>query len=321
MKVHAFDIGASTIKQGIVDTGPPSQLVTRLPVLRLPPTPTFHVVQERILAALTSAADVELVAIATAGAVDTDGTVVRAGAIQGYSRIHWPTLLAGFFPGLRGRVRVVNDGLAATWAEYERRGRTGTHVHFALGSGIGGGIAIGGRLAHGTPPGPAGLGHILVHPTSTVRCSCTRTGCVETLASVRAVLRGYQPPQPAASPRTSPPVRTRVPTLLELVHKTRNGDPAARRAFEAAGYWLGIAAATVLNILAPDVITVGGGLAQAAESAAGPDGGYLAAAQRAMRERAVPRLADRAVLTPSPYGANGPLIGAALLAATSEGDG
>ena len=216
MKVHAFDIGASAIKQAIVDTGPPCAISTPLPVLRLPPTPTFHAVQERILAALTGAADVERVAIATAGAIDADGTVVRAGAIQGYTRIHWPTLLAGFFPDLRGRVHVVNDGAAATCAEYQRRGGTGVHVHFALGSGIGGGIALGGQLAQGTPPGPAGLGHILVDPVSTVRCSCTRTGCVETLAGARAVRRGYQPSPPAAPRRTFPTARTRVPTLAEL---------------------------------------------------------------------------------------------------------
>jgi len=315
MRVYAVDIGASAIKQAIVDTGPPSRIVTALPTLRLPPSPTFHAVQERILTALTGAADVEQVAIATPGAIDADGTVVRAGAIQGYTGIHWPSLLAGFFPDLRGRVHVVNDGAAATWAEYQRRGGAGVHVHFALGSGIGGAIALGGQLALGTPPGPAGLGHILVDPTSTVRCSCTRTGCVETLAGARAVRRGYQPSPPAAPRRTSPATRTRVPTVAELVHKTQHGDPAARRTFEAAGYWLGTAAATILNVLGPDVITIGGGLAQAALSAAGPDSGYLDAAQRALRQRAVPRLADRAVLTPAVYGPDGPLIGAALLAA------
>jgi glucokinase len=315
VKIHAFDIGASAIKQAIVDTGPPRQIVTALPVLRLPPTPTFHAVQERILAALTGAVDVERVAIATAGAIDADGTVIRAGAIQGYTRIHWPTLLTGFFPDLRGRVHVVNGGAAATWAEYQRRGGHGVHVHFALGSGIGGAIALCGRLAPGTP---AGLGHILVDPTSTLRCSCSRTGCVETLAGARAIRRGYPPP-PTTSPRTTTPPRTRAPTLAELVHKSRAGDRAARRTFEAAGHWLGIAAATILNILTPDVITIGGGLAQAALSAAGPDDGYLAAARRALQTHAVPRLADRAVLTPAAHPTDGPLIGAALLAAP-DGD-
>ncbi|SNQ47214.1 ROK [Frankia canadensis] len=318
MKVHAFDIGASAIKQAIVDTGPPCAISVPLPVLRLPPKPTFHAVLERLFPALTGTVDVDRVAIATTGAVDVDGTVIRAEAIQGYTRVHWPSLLPGVFPDLRGRVHVVNDGAAATWAEYQRRGRTGTHVHFALGSGIGGGIALGGQLALGAPPGPAGLGHILVDPASTVRCSCTRTGCVETLAGARAVRRGYQPSPPAAPRRTSTATRTRVPTVAELVHKTQHGDPAARRTFEAAGYWLGTAAATVLNILAPDVITIGGGLAQAAASATGPDSGYLGAAQQALRQRAVPRLADRAVLTPAAYGPDGPLIGAALLAASGN---
>lgn len=318
MKVHAIDIGASTIKQAIVDTGPPCTISIPLPVLRLPPKPTFHALLERLFPALTGTVDVDRVAIATTGAVDTDGTVIRAEAIQGYTRVHWPSLLTGVHPDLRGRVHVVNDGAAATWAEYQRRGHTGTHIHFTLGSGIGGGIALGGQLAQGAPPGPAGLGHILVDPVSTVRCSCTRTGCVETLAGARAVRRGYQPPQPAAPRRTPPTARTRVPTVAELVHKTQHGDPAALRTFEAAGYWLGVSAATVLNILAPDAITIGGGLAQAALSAAGPDSGYLGAAQRTLRQRAVPRLADRAVLTPAAYGPDGPLIGAALLAASDR---
>lgn len=318
MRIYALDIGASAVKRAIVETGPPVTIVTPLTALRLPPTPTVDAVRDRLLTALTEpgATDgIKRIGIATTGAVDTDGTVLRAGAIQRYTRIHWPTLLAMSLPALRGRIHVTNDGLAATWAEYHWRGLTGTHVHITLGSGIGGAIATGGRLVGTSGAGPAGLGHILVHPTSTVRCSCTRVGCVETLASARAIRRAYQSSQRAVSaPHSSSPPRT--PTLLELTHLAQHGDATARRAFAAAGYWLGIAAANLVNILNPDSITVGGGLARAAATAAGDGDGYLAAAQQAMRDHAVPRLAAHASLDTAAYGADAELLGAALLAAS-----
>lgn len=319
MRVYALDIGVSAIKRAVVEIGPPCQVVTPMKPLRLPPTPTFHAVQERVLGALSVAGatgDVDLVAIATAGAVEADGLVVSADGIQGYHRIHWPTLLPAHLPELAGRVDVVNGGVAATWAEYHRRGQLGTHVHFALGAGIGGGIVIDGRLVGGSGAGPAGLGHILVHSAGTARCSCTRVGCVETLASARAIRLSYKALQQAESDGDSS--RTaRTPTLLELTHRARGGDTAARRVFESAGYWLGIAAADLVNILNPDVITVGGGLARAAEIAAGSGKGYLGSAQDAMRSRAIPRLADHARLEPAAYGTDAELIGAALLAASA----
>jgi len=314
VRVYAVDIGATAIKQAVVDTDQCS-IVTALPVLRLPPTATVEAVRQRLFGALIepdALTGVDRVAIATTGAVDEAGMVVRAGGIQGYSRVQWQTLLATWLPELKERVHVINDGMAATWAEYQRRGGTGNHVHFTLGSGIGGGIAIGGRLVAGPGAGPAGPGHILVDPAGTDRCSCSRRGCVETLASGRAIRLAYQ--RAYSSAQATPSGRnSRTPTLLELAHLAQRGNPLARRVFEDAGHYLGVATASLINVLNPETITVGGGLALAAVTASGGSGGYLAAAQQAMREHAVPRLAD-AHLELAAYGSDAELIGAALLA-------
>jgi len=268
---------------------------------------------------------VTTVAIATTGAVDAAGRVLRAGTIAGYEDIDWAEIITRQHPHLH--VTVVNDGAAACWAEHTRRGGYGTHAHVVVGTGIGGGLVVDGRLLTGAHGAAGRLGHITVAPEGDTECSCGQVGCVETVAASDAIVARYrQLARPDAhrraslrrdgSPQSHPPIRHL--TVRRVAEAGHRGDLAARQAFRDAGHWLGIALATVINTVDPAAITVGGGLLAAASLATGNDpDDYLAAAERAARAHTAPRLGGDVSLDPAAYGNNGGLLGAAQLALAS----
>lgn len=162
-------------------------------------------------------------------------------------------------------VYLLNDVRTATLGELTfGHGRTAnTMVFFALGTGIGGGVAIDGKLRLG-PLGAAGeLGHHTILPDGPL-CGCGNHGCVEALASGPAI--------------TAEGVRLlligQAPKLHEIVHgdlslvspKTmaeaaEAGETAIREAIVRAAQYLGIAVSNVVVTLHPDLIVLGGGVA------------------------------------------------------------
>ncbi len=321
------------MKSAIVETAPACIAYEFLP---LPlPQPTFLHLRAAVFAAVAACTardpKITTVGISTSGAVDSAGRVPRSGAIEGYADIDWGSLIRPHFLRI-SHVIVVNDGRAGTWAEYQRRGGTGSLAHLVVGTGVGGGIALAGTLLAGAHNAAGGFGHISVDPGSRVECSCTRTGCVETLAAAPAVVRRYHQlrhltPSRHATParraavarRAEAPPAAGTLTARDVAHAARGGDVTAGQAFRDAGSWLGIAMGAVITMFDPDVITVGGGLLAAAAVAAGtPQNGYFDAAERAARAHVVRRVADQTVIAPAAYGANSNLIGAALMAADPD---
>jgi len=161
-------------------------------------------------------------------------------------------------------VYLLNDVRMATLGELVfGHGRSfRTMAFFALGTGIGGGIAIDGRLRLG-PLGAAGeLGHQTILPDGP-RCGCGNYGCLEALASgpaitaegVRLLLSGQAP---ALHKRVRGDASSVTPA--EMAAAAGEGDFAVREAIIRAGRCLGIAAANVITILHPELIAFGGGV-------------------------------------------------------------
>jgi glucokinase len=162
-------------------------------------------------------------------------------------------------------VYLLNDVRMATLGELVfGHGRScRTMAFFALGTGIGGGIVIDGRLRLG-PLGAAGeLGHQTVLPDGP-RCGCGNYGCLETLASgpalaaegVRLLLSGQAPELHRLVRGDASAV-----TPSGMAAAAEAGDLAAREAITKAARYLGIAAANVVTILHPDLVVLGGGVA------------------------------------------------------------
>ena len=166
-------------------------------------------------------------------------------------------------------VHILNDVRMATLGELTGRARAsggrgrGTLAFFALGTGIGGGVAIDGRLRLG-PLGAAGeLGHQTIVPDGP-RCGCGNRGCLETLASGPAIAaKGVWLLLSGRAPQLYEIVAGdagRV-TPREMALAAEAGDDAVREELVRAAGYLGIAVANVIVVLHPDLVVLGGGVA------------------------------------------------------------
>nr|SBO93797.1 Crp-family transcriptional regulator [Nonomuraea gerenzanensis] len=122
-------------------------------------------------------------------------------------------------------------------------------LYLRLSHGVGGGLVVGGSLHRGAYGLSGEFGHITVDPGG-ARCDCGGTGCLETVASIRAVLDAYR----AAGGRAA--------DVPELVKAVRAGDRAALTLLGGVGARIGEVLAALCNAIGPSVIVVGGELAE-----------------------------------------------------------
>jgi glucokinase len=163
-------------------------------------------------------------------------------------------------------VRLLNDVRTATLGELTYgRGRTArTMAFFALGTGVGGGVAVDGRL-HLGPLGAAGeLGHQTILPDGPI-CGCGNHGCLETLASGPAITaEGVRLLRTGLAPKLHELVdgdAGRI-TPKEMATAAAAGDGNVRDSILRAAEYLGIGVANVVVVLHPDLVVLGGGVAE-----------------------------------------------------------
>ena len=163
-------------------------------------------------------------------------------------------------------VYLLNDVRMATLGELTYgHGRTArTMTFFALGTGIGGGVVIEGRLRLG-PLGAAGeLGHQTIVPDGPT-CGCGNRGCLETLASGPAITaQGVWLLASGRAPKLHELVQgdPGAVTPREMALAAAAGDDAVREALIRAAEYIGIGVANVVTVLHPDLVVLGGGVAE-----------------------------------------------------------
>lgn len=166
-------------------------------------------------------------------------------------------------------VVVENDANAAAWAEYSFGAGRGVpdQLMVAVGTGVGGGVVFGGRLYRGGHGIAAEIGHIGVVRDGRP-CQCGRRGCLEQYASGSSLTESGR----AAA------VAGRAPRLLEaaggdagavtgamVTQLAKTGDPEAIALFTELGGWLGLGIATLVAVLDPGLVILGGGVGEAGE--------------------------------------------------------
>jgi glucokinase len=127
-----------------------------------------------------------------------------------------------------------------------------------LGTGIGGGIIIDGKILRGIDGTAGEIGHICVEPRGEP-CGCGSRGCVEQYASASAIVRLVNElnNQYANSILTD----KKGISSLDVYEAGKSGDELALEVFRQMGFYLGIAIANLMNILNPEAIVIGGGAA------------------------------------------------------------
>jgi glucokinase len=145
--------------------------------------------------------------------------------------------------------RLINDARAFTVAEHRLGAGRGVDAMLGvtLGTGVGGGLVIGGILYLGHDGTAGEFGHQTILPDGPL-CTCGNRGCLETLTSADAIV--------AASGQA---------TVQKSVEAARAGDPRAQQALTEVGRYLGIGVSNVVVLLSVDRVVVGGGVAAAGE--------------------------------------------------------
>ncbi|HKT05884.1 MAG TPA: ROK family glucokinase [Rugosimonospora sp.] len=212
-------------------------------------------------------------------------------------------------------VVVENDANAAAWAEFQFGAAAHARdsmVMFTVGTGIGGGLVLGGELVRGTNGIAGELGHVLVVPDGHP-CGCGRLGCIEQYASGKALVRFAQALATDAPDEADDLLKLAGGDPLAITGQlvteaAKSGDRAACRAFGQIGYWLGQILADLVQVLDPQVLVIGGGVVDAGELLMAPTREAYAAAL-AQRGRL-----PYAELLPAQLGNLAGVVGAADLA-------
>jgi glucokinase len=209
-------------------------------------------------------------------------------------------------------VFVDNDANAAMLAEWRFGAALGARdaALLTLGTGIGGGLVVGGALQRGSQGAGAELGHMVVQADGP-RCqgNCPNRGCLEAMCSGTALVRearriAAERPRSGLGRALAEGREISGPLVTELAH---DGDIAAIDALALIGSWLGVGIANLVNMLNPDVVVVGGGVIAAGEL-------LLEPARAVVLERALSPSKEHVQIVPARFGAESGMLGAAALA-------
>jgi len=136
-------------------------------------------------------------------------------------------------------------------------------IMITLGTGVGGALVIGGRLYDGAEGFAGEIGHMMIDPEGP-ECPCGNRGCLEQLVGASAMVdraRALLAGSDADGPLAAVPEEELTPEIIG--EAAADGDPVGRMVLAESGRWLGLAFITLINVLDPDCILVGGGIAQA----------------------------------------------------------
>ncbi|HZN13026.1 MAG TPA: ROK family protein [Acidimicrobiales bacterium] len=256
----------------------------------------------------------DLVGVGVPGIVDRDGVLRFAPNIPGVTEL---ALQAELARRLGVDVRIDNDATCAAWAE-QRFGAGSGRQHMilvTLGTGIGGGIVIDGRLVRGAHGFAGEIGHMVVDAVGGLPCPCGQRGCWERYASGSGLGRLARE---AAHAQQIPHVVDLAGGDAEAVrgeHVTQaaaEGDPDAQAVMDRFGWWVALGLANLANAFDTECFVLGGGLVEAGSILLDP----VRAAFLDLVEAAEHR--PPVEIVAATLGERAGAIGAALLAATPE---
>ena len=304
------DIGGTNIKIGLVN----SQLqIVRRTIVPFPHTngaDTARIIaeQSRDLLRLQCGKEEDLAAVGVIvpGSIDPTGTIIIHAHNLGFHSVPLQALLQAQFPNKP--VHLANDADGACLAELGCGAFQGskTAVLLTLGTGVGGGLILDGKLFNGGKKQGVELGHMpLVFGGEP--CTCGNSGCIEAYCSATALIRDGKR---AAQEHPDSLLFTRCNGLLDhidakfVVDCAKEGDPTAQAVFDRYVDYLGSACIAMIHLLDPEIIAFGGGVCHAGDFLFTP-----------LRENVAKKafFSDFAAIVPAALGNDAGMIGAAML--------
>lgn len=269
MKKYAFgvDIGGTTCKMGLFDTS--GRLLDKWEI------PTNK--ENRgagILSDVAAAVEAKLVKegigkdeVAGIG-VGVPGPVNSQGVVSGCVNVGWGTVdveaelgsLTGF------AVKAGNDANVAALGEMWQGGAKGCKdvIMVTLGTGVGGGIIVDGKVVAGFDGAGGEIGHITIDPAEQETCNCGRRGCLEQYTSATGIVRLAKKKLAADARETA--LRNHEPlTARDIFDEAKAKDAVALELVDEVCKILGAALSNIACVVNPEVIVIGGGVSKAGE--------------------------------------------------------
>jgi len=309
-----IDIGGTNIKFGLVDEdGLVVHRQQRPTMADKGPKVLMHLVtniaEELLLHAAEEDHQVKWLGVGSPGAVDAEtGKVIGpCPNIDGWQGTEIGSVLG---ERLNMPVHVDNDANVVALAESRFGAAVGSRsiVCVTVGTGIGGGIVIDGSLWRGSSHSAAELGHMSICYDG-VRCSCGRAGCIEAYCSCDAIIKRAR----SKLKKTPTPVFDSLLdgdldklTIKKLFKAIKKHDSVARETLDETAKYLGTGLAGVVNLLNPQTVVIGGGMADGG-------GGFVDAVAREIKERAFASAVQDLRVVKASLGNDAGFIGAGLL--------
>ncbi len=266
MKNYCFgiDVGGTTVKMGLFQTD--GQLVEKWEI----PTRTEEggkailpdiaaYAMAKLVEKDISREDVAGIGIGVPGPIDADGVVPHTANLGwGYKEV---TKELSELTGVT--CKGGNDANVAALGEMWKGAAAGhrSGVMVTLGTGVGGGIIIDGRIVVGTNGAGGEIGHIHVDDSIPWLCGCGNQGCLEQVASANGIVRLAKWMQETEAKETVLDLETM--TAKEVWDAVKDGDAFACEVAERFGKYLGLALANIASTVAPEVFVIGGGVSKA----------------------------------------------------------
>ena len=206
--------------------------------------------------------NVEGIGIGVPGPVSADFTVNKCVNL-GWGVFNLKDKMNQLLPEIPN-VAAGNDANVATLGELWQGGGKGyqSAVMFTLGTGVGGGVVVDGKIVAGANGGAGEVGHMTVEPGETVPCACGKYGCLEQYASANGIVRMGKVMLSQCDKPSALRDLERF-TAKDICDLARNGEEMAMDIVERFGEYMGRAMSYVACTTDPDVFIVGGGMSRA----------------------------------------------------------
>ncbi len=254
-----------------------------------------------------TAKDIEGIGFGFPGQVDYKSGIVRlAPNIPGWVEVPIAKMIEDEF---HIPTRVDNDVRCAALGELKYGAGKGCEnlVCITVGTGIGSGLIVNGKLVRGASNAAGEIGHIKLQIHDGPICGCGDTGCMEAFASgpaIVAMAEEYILGGKSTKYREMANGGDITPFIVAEAAKA--GDPVAKRIFARIGEYIGIGMASVVNLLNPEKIIIGGGVADAGDI-------LLEPLKEALKKRAMKIAGETVEVVPAQLGNTAGVIGASLL--------
>ena len=269
MSKYAFgvDIGGTTVKLGLFDESGAVLDKWEIPTAKenggekiLPDV--AQSIRAKIEEKGIAVSDVAGIGVGAPGAVDEQGTMVKGAVNLGWSRLNIPDELHKY---LDVPVKAANDANVAAFGEMWQGGGKGYRnlVAVTLGTGVGGGIIVEGKILTGATGAGGEIGHMHVEDAENEECGCKNKGCLEQYASATGITRLAN--RRLAKDDMPSVLRSGEVTAKTVFDAVKAGDALAIEVAEQFGEYLGKGLALVAAVVNPEIFVIGGGVSKAGD--------------------------------------------------------